>query len=61
MLQPQDITRPIEELFRLAPGKSGGTDAKVMIVLLVIGLAKGNRIIQILSAIDYRFLGPNCR
>ena len=36
-------------------------DAKAMSSLLVIGPAKGNRIIQILSAINYRFLGPNSR
>ena len=29
--------------------------------LLVTGLAKGNPIIQILSAFNYRFLGPNSR
>src|SRR2546423_4457526 len=32
-----------------------------MTSLLVIGPAKGNRIIQILSAINYRFLGPDTR
>jgi hypothetical protein len=36
-------------------------DAKAMSSLLVIGPAKGNRIIQILSAINYGFLGPNSR
>jgi len=39
----------------------GDTDAKAMSSLLVIGPAKGTRIIQILSAINYRFLGPNSR
>jgi hypothetical protein len=61
MLQPQDITRLIKELFRLARGNGWPYRARVMSSLLVIGLAKGNRIIQILSAINYRFLGPNSR
>jgi hypothetical protein len=39
----------------------GDTDAKAMSSLLVIAPAKGNRIIQILSAINYRFLGSNTR
>jgi hypothetical protein len=41
----------------LLPATVGDTDAKVMSSLLVIGPAKGNRIIQILSAINYRFSG----
>jgi hypothetical protein len=61
MLQTRDIARLIEEFFRLAAGTVGDTDAKTMSSLLVIGPAKGNRIIQILSAINYRFLGPNSR
>jgi hypothetical protein len=55
MLQPQYITRLIEKL----SGTAGGADARVMSSLLVTGLAKGNRIVQILSAINCRFLGPN--
>jgi hypothetical protein len=45
----------------LLPATVGDTDAKAMSSLLVIAPAKGNRIIQILSAINYRFLGPNSR
>jgi hypothetical protein len=45
----------------LLPATVGDTDAKAMSSLLVIGPVKGNRIIQILSAINYRFLGPNSR
>ena len=45
----------------MLPATVGDTDAKAMSSLLVIGPAKGNRIIQILSAINYRFLGPNSR
>ena len=61
MLQPQDIARLIEEFLGLLPATAGDTDAKAMSSLLVIGPAKGNRIIQILFAINYRFLGPNSR
>jgi len=61
MLQPQDIARLIEDFLGLLPATVGDTDAKAMSSLLVIGPAKGNRIIQILSAINYRFLGPNSR
>ena len=43
----------------LLPATVDDTDAKAMSSLLVIGPAKGDRIIQILSAINYRFLGPN--
>ena len=42
----------------MLPATVGDTDAKAMSSLLVIGPAKGNRIRQILSAINYRFLGP---
>jgi hypothetical protein len=45
----------------LLPATVGDTDAKAMSSLLVIGFAKGNRIIQILSAFNCRFLGPNTR
>jgi len=45
----------------LLPATVGDTDAKAMSSLLVIVPAKGNRIIQILSAINYRFLVPNSR
>ena len=45
----------------LLPATVGDTDAKAMSSLLVIAPAKGTRIIQILSAINYRFLGPNFR
>jgi hypothetical protein len=61
MLQPQDIARLIEEFFRLAAGNSRRYGSKAMSSLLVIAPAKGTRIIQILSAINYRFLGPNSR
>jgi hypothetical protein len=61
MLQPQDIARLIEEFLGLLPETVGDTDAKAMSSLLVIRPAKNNRIIQILSAINYRFLGPNSR
>ena len=55
------IARLIEEFLDLLPATVGDTDAKAMSSLLVIGPAKGNRIIQILFAINYRFLGPNSR
>ena len=63
MLQTQNIARLIQQLFRLAPGKSSLAIRSVnaMSLLFVTGLAKGNRIIQILSAINCRFLGPNSR
>jgi hypothetical protein len=62
MLQPQDIARLIEEFFLgLLPATVDDTDARAMSSLLVIGPAKGNPIIQILSAINYRFLAPNSR
>jgi hypothetical protein len=61
MLQPQDIARLIEEFFRLAAGNSRRYGCQAMSSLLVIAPAKGNRIIQILSAINYRCLGPNSR
>ena len=61
MLQTQDITRLIQQLFGFASGFAGGTEVSVMSLLLVSAPAKGNRIIQILSAINYRFLGPNSR
>jgi len=60
-LQPQDIARLIEEFFRLAAGNSRRYGCQGHESLLVIGPAKGTRIIQILSAINYRFLGPNFR
>ena len=54
--------RLIEEFFLgLLLATVDDTDAKVMSTLLVIGPAKGNRIKQILSAINYRFLAPNSR
>jgi hypothetical protein len=48
----------IEKLFGLFPGTAAGTDAGDMCSLLVTGLPKNNRIIQILSVINFRFLGP---
>jgi hypothetical protein len=57
----QDIARLIEESFRLAAGNSRRYGCQAMSSLLVIDPAKDNRIIQILSAINYRFLGPNSR
>jgi hypothetical protein len=45
----------------LSPRTAGGKDVNAMALLLLTGLAKGNRIIQILSAINCRFLGPNSR
>jgi RecA/RadA recombinase len=50
MLQPQDVARLIEEFLGLLPATVGDTDAKAMSSLLVIGAAKGNRIIQIFGA-----------
>jgi hypothetical protein len=47
--------------FGLFPGTAAGTDAGDMFSLLVTGLPKSNRIIQILSVINCRFLGPNSR
>jgi len=45
----------------LLPARVGDTDAKAMSSPLVIAPTKGTRIIQILSAISYRFFGPNSR
>jgi hypothetical protein len=59
MLQPQEIARLVGELLGFLPATAGGTDVKVMGLLFVTDHAKGNRIIQILSAINYRFLRPN--
>jgi hypothetical protein len=59
MLQAQDVARLIQQLFALAPWVARDAEVDAMRLLLVTGLAKRNRIIQILSAINYRFLGPN--
>jgi hypothetical protein len=45
----------------LLAGTAGGTELAPMSLLLATGRAKGNRIIQILSAINYRFSGLNSR
>jgi hypothetical protein len=52
----------VVQALRLPQEIAGGTHRSVMHLPLVTGIAKGNRVVQILSATNCKFLlGPNSR